>query len=178
MKTPLQRAIDCLRIRDVSLRETSAFIAEGFEPAYDDTLEDLQLQFKHNVSQSQVLEAAHEESSQRIFRVFIELGVRWVEAPDEGALKDEKDSSPRPVVKSQVEATFAADYDMIDYPDQDALDAFAVKNASYHVWPYWREYLASQCQRMGLPKIVLPAVQFARNDAIREEAALDQVAND
>ena len=46
-------------------------------------------------------------------------------------------------------------------PGQDALEHFALRNASFHVWPYWREYLANQCRRMNLPPVMLPMRQFA-----------------
>jgi hypothetical protein len=29
-------------------------------------------------------------------------------------------------------------------------------NASFHLWPFWREYVVSQCNRMNLPKISIP----------------------
>ena len=45
--------------------------------------------------------------------------------------------------------------------DKESLNAFALQNASFHVWSYWREYLTSQCMRMNLPKLTLPMVQFA-----------------
>jgi len=163
MNSPLQQAIACLHIRDVMLRNSSAYLAEGFEPTYGDGLEDIEIQFKHLVIQNNVMEATNGESIERIFRVFISLGARWVESsptPSEYL----SPASKNPIIKAQVEATYVADYDMSEHPGQEALDAFSLKNASYHVWPYWREYLASQCQRMGLRKIVMPAVQFAANE--------------
>jgi hypothetical protein len=62
-----------------------------------------------------------------------------------------------------IEATFVAEYSLNGKPEKEALDAFALKNASYHIWPYWREFLMSQSMRMNLPKIALPTVQFAVN---------------
>lgn len=74
-------------------------------------------------------------------------------------------------IKAVIEATFLAEYLIEGEPGQKALDAFALKNASYHVWPYWREFLMSQSMRMNLPKVALPAVQFASNN---RESAGDQ----
>lgn len=58
-----------------------------------------------------------------------------------------------------------AEYRMTEDPGKDSLKAFALRNASHHVWPYWREYLMGQSLRMNLPKLILPAVQLARNQA-------------
>jgi hypothetical protein len=46
---------------------------------------------------------------------------------------------------------------------KDCLNEFALRNASYHVWPYWRELLMSQCARMHLPRLVMPTMQVAQN---------------
>lgn len=56
-----------------------------------------------------------------------------------------------------------AEYRMSEDPGKESLKEFALRNASYHIWPYWREYLMGQCLRMNLPKVILPAVQFAQN---------------
>ena len=47
--------------------------------------------------------------------------------------------------------------------DDDSLKAFALNNASYHIWPFWREYLMSMCNRMNLPKIAVPTFQVKNN---------------
>ena len=56
-----------------------------------------------------------------------------------------------------------AEYQMDGNPGAEALKVFALKNASYHIWPFWREYLSSLCLRMNLPKVVLPIRQLASN---------------
>ncbi|SBT04737.1 conserved hypothetical protein [Candidatus Accumulibacter aalborgensis] len=162
MITPLQHAVECLQIRDVLIHDSEAFIAEDFDPKYGAGVDGLQIQLKHMVSHSQVLEVEDGEQTQQLFRVFIQLGARWVEAAPreqgggEGTVAEEQ-------VKAQIEATLIAEYALTDHPGKEALDAFALKNASYHVWPYWREYLSSQCQRMGLPKVVVPTIQVAQH---------------
>jgi hypothetical protein len=159
---PLQQAIECLHIRDVFMHASQASVLDDFDPKYDSGIEDLLIQLKHLVTKSQVIEVNDGDTSLQIFRVFVELGARWVE----GAPVEQHDAGeviPEPKVKAQIEATLVAEYDLKDHPGKDALDAFALKNASYHVWPYWREFLSSQSQRMGLPKVIVPTVQFAHN---------------
>jgi hypothetical protein len=169
MSTPLQQAIKCLRIRDVLVRSSQSSIAEDFDPVYDAEAEGLVVQLKHVVTRSQVMEVEGDGQSQRLFRVFVDLGARWIEAPPESVTKAQV-NQPEPPVKALIEATMIAEYELTEELNKEALDVFALKNASYHVWPYWREFLSSQCQRMGLPKAVVPAVQFAKNHADKVEA--------
>jgi len=156
----LQQAIDALRINDVYLRSSSAWLADDFEPKYDPGLDRLELQFKHLVTQSSVsilTEDADAGGEQiQLFRVHVELGSRWVDAK----AVPEGDEKP---VKAEIDATMVAEYVMSRDPGQEALKLFALKNASFHIWPYWREFLTMHCLRMNLPKLVLPAVQFASN---------------
>lgn len=157
MDTALQKAIDCLHIRDVYLRSSSASLEDAFEPKYDPDPGKLNVQLKHIVARSNVLELEEENATHSIFRVFIELGVRWViPAP-------EKNENEEPEIKAFIEGVMVAEYYMKSDPGPEALKLFARKNASFHVWPYWREYVTSHCQRMNLPKMVMPAVQFASN---------------
>ena len=162
MITPLQPAVVCLQFRDVLIYNAEAFTVDDLDPKPCTGLYGRQIQLKHMVSHSQVLEVEDGEQTQQLFRVFIQLGARWVEAAPreqgggEGTVAEEQ-------VKAQIEATLIAEYALTDHPGKEALDAFALKNASYHVWPYWREYLSSQCQRMGLPKVVVPTIQVAQH---------------
>jgi hypothetical protein len=64
------------------------------------------------------------------------------------------------VVSAVIEAQFCAEYLMADKDlDEEALTFYALHNASYHVWPYWREYLMNMCNRLNLPKIPVPTMQ-------------------
>ncbi|HEY8034716.1 MAG TPA: preprotein translocase subunit SecB [Methylobacter sp.] len=147
----LQKAIDTLRIHDVYLRNSISQCFNGFDPKYTQDLDKLETQTKHAVKQSQV---AQLDDSKWLMRVFIELGVRLVDP-----LSESEDDS----VKAMVEAEFVAEYITDEEPGEECINEYALKNASFHVWPYWREYLMSQCGRMHLPRLVLPTVQFAKN---------------
>lgn len=146
----LQKAIDCLQIEDVYLRDFSARCVEGFEPKFAN-IEALTFQTRHFVKQSNVVELDGERC---LLRVFVELGARWI---------DEKPVGEEPPVKAYIEAEFVSEYAMSEKLDRASIDAFSLHNASYHVWPYWRELLTSQCTRMHLPRVVLPTVQLAQN---------------
>jgi len=155
----LQRAIDCLQISDVFIRDASASLAEHVDPKYYGSFDTLETQFIHIVAKSEVLELSENEESRSLFRVHIALGVRWVERSEDEQTND----SDAVIELARIRAVMVAEYEMKDNPGEEALTAFALKNASYHVWPYWREYLSSQCMRMNLPKLMLPAVQLADN---------------
>lgn len=76
---------------------------------------------------------------------------------------DEKAQDEANSVKALIEAEFIAEYTMKQTLGKASLDEFSLKNVSYHVWPYWRELISSQCDRMHLPRAVLPTVQLAHN---------------
>lgn len=147
----LQKAIDNLHIEDVYVRNFVARCEGDFDPKYSSDVEALVIQSKHFVQGAQVVELGDER---QLLRVYIVVGTRWFDekAPDEVS-----------GVKAFIEAEFIAEYAMTSVLDKASLDEFALKNVSYHVWPYWRELLASQCARMNLPKLVLPTIQLAQN---------------
>lgn len=161
MNSNLQKAIDKLRIHDVYQRSSISQCVNGFEPKYDPDIEKLVTQTKHTVEQTQL---AMIDERQWLVRVFIELGVRLVDP----SIEDEDKA-----VRAFIEAEFVAEYTIDEKLDQSCIDEYALKNASFHVWPYWREYLMSQCTRMHLPRLVLPTVQFAQNRHDNKNTAQD-----
>lgn len=148
----LQKAIDNLQIRDVYLRNLQAECSEGFDPKYAD-YETITVQTKHQVKKSELGKLNGDED---ILRVNVELGARWI---DTGGSVGEQDRT----VCALIEAEFIAEYSLKESLESECVDEFALKNVSYHVWPYWRELLTSQCLRMHLPKLVLPTTQLAHN---------------
>lgn len=151
MNANLQKAIDTFRIHDVYLRNSVAQCLNGFEPKYASDIDKLEMQTKHSVREAQI---AQLDETQWLVRVFIELGVRLVDSRIE-----QEDES----VKAYIEAEYVAEYTVDEELEQACIDEFALKNASYHVWPYWREFLMSQCGRMYLPRLMLPTMQLAHH---------------
>ena len=121
-------------------------------------------QFRHYVAQSQLLSMSGDsEEGPFIFRVFIDLGVRWVYSDKKHKRKSAKGGIAKGNELGKIEALFVAEYDLAEIIPRDCLDEFALNNASYHVWPYWREFVANSCQRLDAPKVVLPVLQRAEN---------------
>ena len=160
MSSALQLAIDALTIEDVSIRSMAGEMAEGYDPKFDPDAEELGVQLKHAVSSFELLDIGSGEQPVELLRVFIDLGVRWVR-PAAGDAEEDPDTSAASEVAA-IKAVMIADYSMERNPGKDALEEFALQNASFHVWPYWREFVSNQCLRMNLPRLVLPTRQFYR----------------
>jgi hypothetical protein len=152
ISSELQKAIDALQIKDVYVRNLKAECKEGFDAKYVD-YELIVVQTKHKVTKSELAEITGDGN---VLRVNVELGARWVNSKEPS---DDEHSN----VCALVEAEFIAEYSLKGSLEQECIDEFALKNVSYHVWPYWRELLTSQCMRMHLPKLVLPVTQIADN---------------
>jgi hypothetical protein len=161
MTEKLQTAIDKLHIHDIYLRNHISRCLDGFEPKYEQHLEKLEIRSKHVVKQIRVVKL---DDTQLVLQTFVELGVRWVN-PD---ILDKKQA-----IMAFIEAEFIAEYLMDEELEQTCIDEFALKNVSYHIWPYWRELLMSQCSRMHLPRLVLPTMQLAHNRNISSSACGD-----
>ncbi|MBN2429620.1 MAG: preprotein translocase subunit SecB [Deltaproteobacteria bacterium] len=165
MSKLLKAAIESLQINDVYLFKTNSWLRDDFDPKYLTDPRTIIIQHKHAVQKAEVLDLIEEidtdeKNEFKIFKVFIELGSRWTANNTQG---EESKNDQDPDVSAQIEATYVAEYKINKQVEQDALDEFALKNASFHVWPFWREFLMSQCARMNLPKVALPTLQLAKN---------------
>lgn len=156
----LAKAIAGLKIVDVFLNSSNSSLADLFDPKYDDRSNSLSYQTKSLVTGSEILEVSNGGDPKLVFRVRSELGVRM-------ACKDEfEKTDSEPDVLAIVEGVMFADYEITDQSlveETEALEVFALNNAPYHVWPYWREYVTSQMLRMNMPKFVLPMQLRASN---------------
>jgi preprotein translocase subunit SecB len=157
-KELLQEAIDSLNVKDVYIFRANSFLMPGVDPKYDNSFKNLLVSFKHEVVSSEIVEISTGDTKKvNLFRIYIDLGVRWKMLDEETEETFEKNTAVL------IETTFIAEYEMVHEVTEEALKEFALHNASYHVWPYWREYLANQCDRMNLPKITIPIIQLASN---------------
>ena len=147
-KDTLQKAIENLQIQDIYVRNVNAQCSDGFDPKYSN-LDGCIIQSKHLVTKSETIQ---NDDGDLLFRVFVEVGVKWV-----------KDESEDADMLALIESEFVAEYLLKAEIGPECLDEFALNNVSYHVWPYWRELLSAQCERMRLPRILLPMTQIAQN---------------
>lgn len=148
MSEALARAQRGLAFQDISMLASRCELGENADPKFN-WPELLVVQLKHQVKQSSLLSVQQAEESVVLFRIDIDLGARVVADGE----------SPETAWLAQIEADYRVDYLITDEAlksDQEALDEFALHNASFHLWPFWREYVVSQCNRMNLPKISIP----------------------
>ena len=84
----------------------------------------------------------------QLFRVFIELGVRFTELP----AQDDQPVNPL----FQIEAVFQVDYELTHEVETAALHEFANYNAVHNAWPFWRQFVFSTAHQAGLPCPEIP----------------------
>ncbi len=156
-----QQAIDNLQITDVFIMTSTSEISTDFEPKYSSGSDKIGIQYKHIVDRSTIVSFSSEEEENAInlFRVYVDLGAKWNYVPDNQEEEGDNNENEEPLAK--IEACYVAEYQLKKETPQEALEEFALNNASHHIWPYWREYLMSQAMRMNLPKVALPIVQFS-----------------
>lgn len=85
-----------------------------------------------------------------------------------------KEDNDELIVLAEVKAEFVAVYSAERKLDQECLEAFGEKNVMFNVWPFWREYVHSQCQRMGIKPF---PVKFLRSGKIDSPASNDIIEN-
>jgi hypothetical protein len=154
-KDALQRAIKGLSVHDVYLKSSAVFTKDEWDPKRTDSSM-LVYQFMTGVEKSEIFGIGEEVDSnvKNFFAIYIKVGCRLVA---------ETSDTESETIFAQIEATFVAEYVFspdFSVTDDEALTAFAIENASFHVWPYWREYLMASCTRLNLPKVALPVRQF------------------
>lgn len=148
----LVRAVEGLAIKDVFVEETSAKIHAALDSQRDGGLS---IQVRQWVDSSVDFRA---EGQSEFARFRVHTGLRLLRNQGQDA------EAPDGEVCVEVNAAFVADYEVVSpiSDDEEALSAFAQKNAVFHVWPYWREYVHNLTYRMRLPNIVLPMFRVNR----------------
>ena len=136
-QNPLRMAMVTLSVFDIYCLEGRFQSAPNFK--FED-FADIKAQTRNEVKQAMVMQL---ETGQKLLRVRMDMAVRWL-------AKDEITE------KALVEAVFAAEYLFSGELEKASIDAFALNVVPHHIWPYWREYIASQSTRMSLPKLTIP----------------------
>jgi len=97
----------------------------------------------------------------RLEIAFRMAGIEEKEDAEEGALdKKTGDKKPEPVIL--VECAYEVDYVLREGFEitSEHMKAFKDGNAIFNAWPYFREYLQNNLQRMGLPPLVAPFLRI------------------
>jgi hypothetical protein len=162
----LETAKKCLRIQDVWLHQSLAWMAEDFDPKFPQAGHYI-AQHKHHVARATFGELTDDDTPQAgyLFRVYLDLGLRLLPA-ESGVSPDDDTTTHDSGVAASIEATFVAEYVSAVDPGEAAINAFALRNASYHVWPFWREFVVNHCERMRLPRVMIPTMSLAPTEGI------------
>lgn len=146
-KELLTQAIENLTITDVHLRSLSINISENENFLTIKNYKKVPQSYKSMVKIDEVKLSA--EASERYVYVFrYAIGVRLVK-------EDDGDDEQAEALVS-IEAEFDACYFSKSELERNVLEAFALNNVGYNVWPYWREVVQSSCARLGINSIRVP----------------------
>lgn len=160
MSDLLQQAQAALAIRDVYLVASRASLAENFDPKYGLSAAErsaLLMQWQSTMSKLEVIQlsTAEDDAAPRLLRIYVDLAIRLAD-PAIQTLVNPKPAQLKKLIKAEISATFVGEYQMTGELPEDAIEVFANRNATFHVWPFWREYLLNTSSRMNLPRIVAP----------------------
>jgi hypothetical protein len=156
----IQQAAKCLQVRGIFLREC----ALEQKPDYDPRLfqGELSVQFRVGAEESQLIEITDEISKEKskLFKAIIGTGLRLIDSSNvtEGNIETG--------IVATLSAKFSAEYLVRDGSviSHEAQQEFAQKNAVYHVWPYYREFVQSTLARSGIPLVEVPMFMLAPNN--------------
>lgn len=162
----LEEAIRCTSIQDVYMRNSNMQIADGFDPIFSQ--QELAVQFMQRPLKAETADLTSEDGDHfKLLRVEVIMGVRFVDADAATSTDDTtdiEDDAAQQTVKAELSSNFVAEYLITcEELSQEAINEFSQSNAGFHIWPYWREYLHTMCNRCKLPPVVMPMYQVSNN---------------
>jgi len=151
-------AQNSLEISGILLREHHVMMDKEFAPLpFLIQKENPLIQYMHGVVAIQGLEGETEKKTKEVYYLFKQkFGVRL--ALPIKANKSKKEPRSEKVL-FELEAVYDVIYKLKEGQavlTQEKLAPFAQTNAPFHVWPFWREHVASTMQKMGLQPIAVP----------------------
>lgn len=155
-KQLIEKAIKCLAIHDVYLREYEAKLKPDFDPNLAN-VDELRVQYKYGPGQSNVLGLKNNNTGDEIniLRVDYLTALRMFSSDP----KSGDESELEKLTVAFVGATFICDYVITEKLEEDAIREFCMYNVGHNVWPYWREFAQTSTERLRLPRVVLPFYQ-------------------
>ena len=145
MNEALKQAQQCLAIHSVNLRESNVRVRMGIDPwLYDRARAQVQSFRRLDGVQEVELQVEGESETSWEYRFHYSLGVRLIDEQADAA--DEN-----PAVDIEIAVVFQARYLCTRQLENEELSAFGKDNVGYHVWPYWREFVQTASNRIGLP---------------------------
>lgn len=146
-----------LDIRHIYISKSGSALLNDFDPMKPNQL--LSGLFKIDTIGADVKTAIDNETKieHRILRFFVQAEMIYILGEtSEEEMKDNELNKTKQV--SEVGATYCVEYAIKSEIEltPDEIKEFGKVNVPYHVWPFWREYVQSTCNRMNLPVTTLP----------------------
>src|SRR5690554_1649367 len=140
MSDDLETALKELRVLEVRLRNANVRLVDELEPQ---ELKDraLEVQGLRGVGKIKEINLKEGEEDWWEYNFFYTAGARLME----------KEEDEGPLV--EIQATFNAVYRSREKLSAESVKAFSQEHVGYHVWPYWREFVQSNCARLGIAPI-------------------------
>ena len=156
----LNKAKELLRIQEVYLRHTTAFIEFNADPeGINALIEAKNYETARGTNSLRVEELEINGEVVWEYHFYFFTGVRKTRDATEEEGRGEKSNKAKEEFENSIfniSATFDAVYHSSEELDDDVLQEFSKSNVAYHIWPFWREHLHSMCSKMDLVKIEVP----------------------
>ena len=149
----LDAAKNSLTLRDIRLRSSAIDVEIDDDKTVADLLFDRDRNFQSHRGASKIIETESESDveSKFLYTIRYMVAMRLIKNTDDTHAQEDAEGLVTIV------ATFDASYFSPVKLTKEELDAYAENNVGYHVWPYWREYVQSTCQRIGMePSFPIP----------------------
>lgn len=162
MKPSKKTLKDSLRFRDTYLIGSTSSLHQDFDPKYILNLDSLYVQTFSIIDHHEIIGIKNTDNDDetKLFRSYFEFGARWlsdsVEDEDMPPLTDSSKEKDTRTVRATIEASFVAEYVLLQEFDEKTLIKYATDEISVEVWPFWREFLTSQISRMHLTGVKMP----------------------
>lgn len=161
LSAELQNAIANLKINDVYVDKIDAVVKDR---SFNFDEQKFDIEHKFGVKAFELKDSKGKKAVCFSF----EAGVRWVSSRQKSGETEDDESQQ---VIARIECVIVGCYLMKKEVSEEELREFAIKNCGLHVWPYWREFLTSQSERLRLPRVMLPIIQFQTlNDGESEKS--------
>lgn len=162
-KELINQAANALVLSQIALRDSSLKIADDFDPVLEDR--ELKYQLRNSlVSVEQAETPLHEDRPDVVtYRFTIEAGMRMIRPYDVSDLPSETVELDEPDVALEIVARFAVYFDSKSGDlCTECLHEFGRHNCIFQIWPYWREFIASQLGRAHVPVFTIPMYRLPR----------------
>ncbi|WP_340621039.1 hypothetical protein [Xenorhabdus siamensis] len=151
MPSHLERAQKKLKIVNVLFRNGYFSINPDINASFmDQMLSEMKVKKQDYRGDISVQELSTDGNKNHAYVFDVEVGIRVVEIKEGKEDIDDKDTV------YMITAEFEVLYTSEEKLTKEEVKAFSKNNVTYHIWPYWREYVQSACSRMGTQPLHIP----------------------